>query len=77
MSDAGQRVVLFHSTSHAIKAERTLKKAAIDCKMIPVPRQLSSDCGICIQFSACDSMRVLEELQKRKIEFDGPVTIGE
>jgi len=43
-------VVLFLSVSHAIRAEKLLKACGIDCKLIPVPRHLSSDCGLCLRF---------------------------
>ena len=38
-------VILVHSTSHAIHAERVLKRAGIEVRLIPTPRHLSSDCG--------------------------------
>jgi hypothetical protein len=47
--DAGYLIALFDSVSHAIKAEKILKKAGIPHKIIPVPRQVSSDCGICVR----------------------------
>jgi hypothetical protein len=68
-------VVLFHSTSHAIKAERSLKKAGIDCCMIPVPRHLSSDCGVCIRFLQDTKDSVSGKLNEEKIHFEGPVDI--
>jgi len=52
-------VVLFHSVTHAIKAEKILKEAGITAKTIPVPRHISSDCGVCLRF---------EGTQKKKIE---------
>ena len=45
-------VILFHSTSGALRAEKLLKKEGIVYKIIPVPRHLSSDCGVCIRFSS-------------------------
>ena len=45
-------VILFHSTSGALRAEKLLKKEGIAYKIIPVPRHLSSDCGVCIRFSS-------------------------
>jgi len=42
-------VILVPSTSHALRAEKILRAAGIDCKLIPVPRHLSSDCGVCIR----------------------------
>jgi hypothetical protein len=43
-------VVLFQSVNGALLAEKLLKKQGIDYKLIPVPRHLSSDCGVCIRF---------------------------
>ena len=43
-------VVLFQSISSALRAEKLLKKVGIAYKLIPVPRHLSSDCGVCIRF---------------------------
>jgi hypothetical protein len=43
-------VMLFKSVSHALKAEKILKAGKIPHKLIPVPKQISSDCGICLRF---------------------------
>ncbi len=43
-------VVLFESVSHALRAEKLFKAAGVFCKLIPVPRHLSSDCGVCLRF---------------------------
>jgi hypothetical protein len=43
-------VVLFQSISGALRAEKLLIKEGIAYKLIPVPRHLSSDCGVCIRF---------------------------
>jgi hypothetical protein len=55
-------VVLFHSTSGALMAEKLLKKAGIAYKIIPVPRHLSSDCGVCIRFFSKDESSVRKAL---------------
>jgi len=44
-------VVLFRAVSHAMKAERVLKEKGIPIKLIPVPKHISSDCGVCIRFA--------------------------
>jgi hypothetical protein len=44
-------VVLFRAVSHAMKAERVLKEKGIPVKLIPVPKHISSDCGVCIRFA--------------------------
>ena len=51
-------VVLFHSTAHAIRAEKVLQQAGFKIKMIPTPRQLSSDCGMALRFDRADEERV-------------------
>ncbi len=43
-------VALFKSVSHVISAECILKEAQVPHKIIPVPRKISSDCGVCIRF---------------------------
>ena len=49
MNSGTYSVILVRSTSHAIRAERILEKAGVPMKLIPVPRHLSSDCGVCIR----------------------------
>ena len=55
-------VVLFTSVSHALRAEKILKGAGISFKLIPVPRNISSDCGVCIRFSAGYKKQIEEAL---------------
>jgi len=43
-------VVLFQSVNGALLAEKLLKKKGVEYKLIPVPRNLSSDCGVCLRF---------------------------
>jgi hypothetical protein len=43
-------VALFHSVSHVMKAEKILKEAGVPHKIIPVPKSISVDCGVCIRF---------------------------
>jgi hypothetical protein len=50
-------VILFDSVHHALRSEKILKEAGIPHKLIPVPRHISSDCGICL--------RVTVDLRKR------------
>jgi hypothetical protein len=43
-------VMLFKAVSYALKAEKILKLEGLPHKLIPVPKQISSDCGICLCF---------------------------
>ena len=56
-------VVLFHSTSGALMAEKLLKKEGIAYKIIPVPRHLSSDCGVCLRFLKQNESQVKKALR--------------
>ena len=48
--DQSYCVALFSSVSHVMKAEKILKEAGIQHKIIPVPRSISTDCGVCVRF---------------------------
>ena len=61
-------VVLFESISHALRAEKLIKVAQIPCKLIPVPRHLSSDCGVCLRFNT-DEKDQVENILQGKLDF--------
>ncbi len=58
-------VALFKSVTHAMKAEQLLKEAGIPFKLIPVPKSISSDCGVCIRFTAEEKDTLLKMLDGR------------
>ena len=58
---------LFKSVSHVIRAEKILKEARVPHKVIPVPRQISTDCGVCIRFLPEDR-EFLEKTLAGKVE---------
>jgi len=68
---ADQSVVLFHSTAHAIRAETVLGRAGVKIKMIPTPRQLSSDCGMALRFDRQDQVRVVATLAESGVPTNG------
>jgi len=55
-------VILFDSVHHALRSEKILKEAGIPHKLIPVPRHISSDCGICLRFTVDLRKRIDEAL---------------
>lgn len=61
-------IILFQSVNYAMKAEKVLKEKNISFKLIPVPKNISSDCGVCIRFLAKDREKVLSAL-KNNVEF--------
>jgi len=44
-------VFLFKSVHHVMKAEKLLRGKGIKIDLIPVPREISSDCGVAIEVS--------------------------
>jgi len=55
-------ILIFHSVHHAIWAESVLRKGGIACKMIPIPRSISSDCGVCVRIASADESRAAAAL---------------
>jgi hypothetical protein len=63
-------VILFHSSNYAMWAVDVLKHNNIDNKLIPVPRDLSSDCGYCVMVGSDFITQAEEFLKRENIEFD-------
>jgi hypothetical protein len=62
MKAASYCVLLFHSVSQALVAEKVLKREGLPHKVIPVPRKISSDCGVCIRFEPDERDRITSVL---------------
>lgn len=69
-------VVLFHTTSAALRAEKILAQAHFVVKLIPTPREFSSDCGIALRFEWHDAARIEELLNEARVEVAGIHQIG-
>ncbi|MBC7185461.1 MAG: DUF3343 domain-containing protein [Calditrichaeota bacterium] len=55
-------ILLVPSISHATRAEAVLKSQGLRCKLIPVPREVSSDCGVCVRVARSDCARAVHLL---------------
>ncbi len=64
-------VVLLESTSAALRSEKVLQQAGIQIRLIPVPRELSSNCGIAVRFAWEDQPRVAEALAAAQVPVEG------
>ncbi len=53
---AESRIVILTFSSHyeAVKLKRALAKNDIDCRLVPVPRSLSSSCGTAMEINEKD-----------------------
>ena len=64
-------VILVYSTSYAIRAERVLHLAGIETKLVPVPRHLSSNCGVCVRITQLERERARDALAQAGVEIEG------
>lgn len=53
-------VITFPSVYFVMKAEKILKKAGINVRLIPTPREISSDCGMAMEVQ----YQKVEEIKK-------------
>ena len=47
-----EHLATFHTHYGALRFNRHCKTNKIPAKMMPVPRELSSSCGVCVRFNA-------------------------
>jgi hypothetical protein len=64
-------VVVFYSTSWALKAEKVAKDGGFEVKLIPTPRQISSDCGTALRFRWEDREALLALLESKGVRIEG------
>jgi hypothetical protein len=51
------------NASKAIKGEAALKRAGIESALIPIPRSVSQECGVCLQVSFAERERAVAALE--------------
>jgi hypothetical protein len=68
-------VCLFPSVSHTLKAEKILQGKGIPYKLIPVPRHISSDCGVCLRVLIGERDAVERALQGQ-VDWEGIVPLS-
>jgi hypothetical protein len=71
MDSLQHAVILVYSTSHALRLESLLKAAGISCKLIPVPRHLSSDCGVCVRIERNNVTSAEKIVETGQLEIEG------
>ncbi len=64
-------VVTFNATHYALKAEKVTKKEGLAVKLIPVPRQFSSNCGLALNFDCADKDKIVDIFEKTHIKVHG------
>jgi hypothetical protein len=65
-------IATFQSTHSVLKAEKLLKGAGLEgVRLVPVPSQVSSDCGVTVRFSSADAARAAELLRALADDLEG------
>lgn len=72
-----EMILLVHTSGHAFSIEKALKKRKISCRLTPIPRKVSSDCGICVRFSEKDLDAVRAFVETLSFEIQGIITSDE
>lgn len=59
-------MAVFFTHSGAMKYDKHLKSMNINCQLMPVPRKLSSNCGIGVKFSCSSDINemISEDIEK-------------
>ena len=60
-------VLLFSSIHQVMRTEKLLKENGLEVDLIPVPREISSDCGIAVEISTESEEKALFILKENKI----------
>ena len=63
-------VILFFSSNHAMWTKDILIENNVENKLIPVPRELSSDCGYCVEINIGDIGQIENIITENNIEYD-------
>ncbi|RCW41374.1 MULTISPECIES: DUF3343 domain-containing protein [unclassified Halanaerobium] len=63
-------VFTFYSTHLALKFERELKSAEINLRITPVPRHISSSCGLSGRINDQDLEKVRALCEEKNIEYE-------
>jgi hypothetical protein len=66
-----QGVILFPSIHFVLQAEKMIKGKGFSIDLIPVPRQLSSDCGICMLIEWEQKEKVYTLLEEGGVRIEG------
>lgn len=61
----------FHSVSDALAFEKKVKETELDVQLVPVPREISSSCGVAAMFSEEIAGAVRRFAGQERLETDG------
>jgi len=68
MNGSGFTLMLLPSTNLVMRAEKILLAHNLKCKLIPVPRDISSECGVCLRIQSKDQASAVALLEEMKMK---------
>ncbi len=64
------RIITFPSIHDALKAEKHCRKAGFKVKLIPVPRHISSNCGMALECLNRDIEEIMRGIRHAELVID-------
>ncbi|PHS36783.1 MAG: hypothetical protein COB07_05705 [Sulfurovum sp.] len=68
-------LILFYSSNYTMWANNVLQDDGIICKLVAVPREISSNCGHCIKIEFALKEKAHELLTRKHVKIDRIVDI--
>ncbi len=68
MSETMDILLTFHATSAAMRAEKCCQAEEMEAKLRPVPRELSSSCGLALELNQVRLASLKETLKANNID---------
>lgn len=62
-----EMILIFRGTHQVLSAEKHLKRGGVPMRLIPVPRSLTSDCGLAIRIPSGERARARKILLAAKL----------
>ncbi|MDI3534171.1 MAG: hypothetical protein PWQ82_536 [Thermosediminibacterales bacterium] len=63
-------VITFPTTHHALKFEQFIKEKGFNSRLIPVPREISSSCGLAARFEEDNLHEISQLVKANSIEYE-------
>jgi hypothetical protein len=60
-------ILIFRGTHQVLSAEKRLKGGGVSMRLVPVPRRLTSDCGLAIRIPLAERERAREVLAAARL----------
>lgn len=63
-------MITFPSVHHALRFESKMKETGISFQLVPVPREISSSCGVAARVDSVEEDILVDIVDNLKLEYD-------